>query len=94
MENKANKLSAVLKVISNPNRLMILCLLEEKELTVSCIGQQIPNISLSAISQHLSALKLAGMVQSEKKGLQVYYRIADENVLKLMKSLKEIYCGE
>ena len=92
MEQKAKELAEILKIISNPNRLMILCVLEDKEQTVSCISEQIPNISMSAISQHLGALKLAGIVQSEKRGLQVYYQISDSRILQVMKTLKEIYC--
>ena len=71
MEEKAKQLSHILKTISNANRLMILCVLEEGELSVGSICEQIPNISVAAVSQHLTALKLSGMVTSA--GITVYH---------------------
>lgn len=92
MEEKAKQLSHILKTISNANRLMILCVLEEGELSVGSICEQIPNISVAAVSQHLTALKLSGMVTSEKRGLHMYYRICDDRVIEMMKALKTLYC--
>ncbi len=92
MELKAKKVSDILKIISNKNRLLILCLLEEEKQTVSQLNEKINDISMAAISQHLSALKLAGIVDSEKKGLNVYYYISDLRIIKVMKTLKELYC--
>ncbi len=92
MELKAKKVSDILKIISNKNRLLILCLLEEEKQTVSQLNEKINDISMAAISKHLSALKLAGIVDSEKKGLNVYYYISDLRIIKVMKTLKELYC--
>lgn len=92
MQEKAKELSEILKLISNPNRLLILCALQEGEKDVGSICRSIPDISMAAISQHLSALKLAGILESEKRGLNIYYHIKNENILKLMEALKDIYC--
>ena len=90
MELKAKEVSQLLKLISN--RLMILCMLEEGEKTVSELHEQIENISMPALSQHLSALRLAGLIDNEKHGLHVYYKILDTRILSVMKTLKEFYC--
>lgn len=94
MEMKAREVSNLLKTIANENRLMVLCLLEEKKYTVSELHQQINGITMPALSQHLSSLKLAGLVKSEKVGMNVYYEIADMRILKVIKVLKETYCKE
>ena len=89
MELKAKEVSQLLKLIANPYRLMILCMLEEGEKTVSELHEQIENISMPALSQHLSALRLAGLIDNEK---HVYYKILDTRILSVMKTLKEFYC--
>lgn len=94
MQTQAKEVSEVLKVIANANRLMILCVLEETSHTVSEISEQISDISLPALSQHLSALKLAGILKSEKKGMHVIYEIQDYRVLEVMKKIKEVYCKD
>ena len=92
MDKKANEVSQVLKLISNKNRLLILCCLEEREYTVSELSKKIKSITMPALSQHLSQLRLAGMIDSEKKGLNVYYRLNDLRILEVMKILKDLYC--
>lgn len=92
MEVQAREVSEILKVIANPNRLMILCLLEKKEYTVSELHEKLNSISMAALSQHLSNLKLAGLVENEKLGLNVYYKIHDTRILEVIKVLKEMYC--
>lgn len=94
MEMKAREVSNLLKTIANENRLMVLCLLEEKKYTVSELNQQISGITMPALSQHLSSLKLAGLIKSEKVGMNVYYEIADRRILEVIKVLKETYCKE
>lgn len=92
MDKKVNEVSHVLKLISNKNRLLILCCLEEREYTVSELSEKIKDITMPALSQHLSHLKLAGIIESEKKGLNVYYRLNDLRILEVMKILKDLYC--
>ena len=66
--------------------------LEEREYTVSELNERIKSITMSALSQHLSQLKLAGIIESDKKGLNVYYRLNDLRILEVMKVLKKLYC--
>ena len=93
MEIKAKEVSDLLKVIANVNRLMILCILEDGELSVTELHEKINDISMPALSQHLSVLKLAGIIDSEKKGLNVYYKIIDFRAIELIKVLKKLYKG-
>ena len=47
---------------------------------------------MAALSQHLSQLKLAGLIDNEKKGQNVYYRLKDSRIRAVMGVLKETYC--
>jgi DNA-binding transcriptional ArsR family regulator len=66
----------------------------ESNKTVSRIAPYVPDISLSALSQHLTLLKTAGILHSEKHGQSVTYSIADERVEAVVRTLKKYYCEE
>ncbi|RNC62744.1 MAG: putative HTH-type transcriptional regulator YgaV [Candidatus Dichloromethanomonas elyunquensis] len=92
MEEKAKKIAELLKILANENRLLILCVLKSEPHTVGEIHAHIHNITQSALSQHLTHLKTAGILDSEKCGMNVVYKIADERIVALMATLKEYYC--
>ena len=92
MKNNCNSVATILKAISHPRRLMLLCHLVDGEKTVGeletlCGGSQ------SVISQFLKLMKLEDMLTSEKRGLFVYYRIHDPKLKKLVFSLYKIFCS-
>ena len=92
MEEKAKKIAELLKLLANEHRLLILCALIQEPMSVGKIHEFTPNISTSALSQHLSQLKTAGILESDKQGMNVIYHIQDENVVGLMDFLKAHYC--
>ena len=75
------KLTAeLLKVISEENRLKILCiLLHNKEQCVCDIWKYL-NLSQNLTSHHLKVLKDAGLIISRKEGLNVFYAINQQNL--------------
>lgn len=92
MEEKARKIADLLKLLANEHRLLILCALIREPMSVGRIHEFTPGISASALSQHLSQLKAAGILESDKQGMNVVYSIRDENVVGLMDFLKARYC--
>lgn len=92
MEEQAKKIAELLKLLANEHRLLILCALIQGKLTVGEIHKYLPNITASALSQHLNHLKSAGILSSQKQGMNVVYWIEDERVIILMESIKEQYC--
>ena len=92
MEEQAKKIAELLKLLANEHRLLILCALIQGNLTVGEIQKPAPNITASALSQHLNQLRTAGILSSEKQGMNVIYWIRDERVIALMASIKEQYC--
>jgi len=64
----------VFKALGHPTRLRFVQALAEGELCV-CHLQELVDADMSTVSKHLSVLRQAGVVQSEKRGNQVYYRL-------------------
>ena len=73
-ERDVSKLSSLLKLVSEENRLKLLCILRQGK---HCVCELIEhgNMSQSLISHHLKDLKNAGFVSDEKKGQWVYYSL-------------------
>ncbi len=94
MEEQAKKIAELLKLLANEHRLLILCALIKGQLTVGEIYQYTPAITASALSQHLNQMKTAGILASEKQGMNVIYRIQDERVIALIETIKKQYCTE
>ena len=88
MEEQAKTIAELLKLLANEHRLLILCALIKGQLTVGDIHKCVPNITASALSQHLNQLKTAGILSSEKQGMNVIYQIQDERVIALMGVMK------
>jgi len=87
--NKIEKQADLLKVISHPVRLCIVCgLLNEPDCNVSkiqgCLG-----MPQSTVSQNLAKFKSAGIVQATRNGPEVYYKVVNEEVIKIIKCLAD-----
>lgn len=83
--------SDLLKAISNPNRLCILCNLLGSEQSVGELVKK-GNLSQSALSQHLARLREQGIVKTRKEQQTVYYSIASKEVREIIGTLKNLYC--
>jgi len=64
----------VMKALSDPNRVRMIKLLQNKDLCV-CELQQLLSIPQPAVSKHMKVLEKAGMVKSSKEGLWVNYAL-------------------
>lgn len=87
------KTAAMLKLLSNPNRLMILYILSEAPRSVNEIHDllmQASNISHSSLSQHLALLRAHKIVAFKKTGQMSIYSISDQRFVELLKMLREI----
>jgi rhodanese-related sulfurtransferase/DNA-binding MarR family transcriptional regulator len=77
------------KALGNPHRLELLELLAQGERTVDSLASE-TGMSLANTSQHLQALRQAGLVASRKVGLFVHYTVADDSVLLLAKAVRVV----
>lgn len=81
----AEKISAILQEIASPARLVILLSIGDSEACV-CHLESVLNKRQAYISQHLMALRSAGIITSRRDGRFVYYRLADPALLDLIRS--------
>jgi len=91
MQEHAEKAATMLKQMSSPARLMILCALVESEMAVNELNERI-QLSQSALSQHLAKLREAKLVSTRKEKQTVFYRLKGKEVIQIIGVLKNIYC--
>lgn len=78
------KLAEIFQMLSDETRLRILRTLEKRELCVSDIAKE-TGVSQSAISHQLRVLRQTDLVRSQRKGKNIYYRIADGHVFSIVR---------
>ncbi len=92
IQANSKKAAALLKLMSNENRLLVLCHLGEQELSVSELNERI-DLSQSSLSQHLAKLRQEGLVATRRESQTIYYRIATPVALKVIEVLHKEFCG-
>jgi len=84
----------ICKALGHPIRLGIVEMLaDENELCV-CVFQEKYKVDYAAISRHLLVLKNAGLVVDEKRGKNVFYRLARPCVLDMFLCIEIQQCTE
>jgi DNA-binding transcriptional ArsR family regulator len=93
MLDRIKEISELLKVISNENRLSIICYLIEKPMTVSELHEHLNHLTQPALSQHLAMLKANKILEANKSGLTITYSIQDKRIINVVETLKANYCN-
>ncbi len=91
MRSKASHASDFLKILANPDRLLLLCQLSQGERCVSDLEKTV-GIKQPSLSQQLTILRNENLVQTRREGKQIYYSIASQQALLVMKLLYEQFC--
>lgn len=91
MEESAGRAAALLRLLGNEKRLMVLCQLADGELSVGEIQTRI-GLSQSALSQHLARLREEGVLATRREGQAIFYRIHDPAALRVIQTLAELFC--
>ena len=89
MKELYNLHAEMCKVFSNPTRLEVLNLLRDREMSVTELIEK-TKLSQANISQHLSIMKSKGIVTSDRKGKNVYYKLTYPRIIKAFDIIKEV----
>ena len=93
MREHAGQAVAMLKLLGNEDRLMLLCQLTEGERTVGEL-EQLTGIGQPTLSQQLGVLRRDGLVQTRREGKFIWYQLADDRALQLMQAIHRLFCKQ
>lgn len=79
----------IAKAVANPHRLELIDLLAQGERRVDDLAAEAA-LSVANASQHLQALRQAGLVATRRAGTSIYYRLADDRVFRLWQVIREL----
>ena len=91
LEQTAETVSDLMKLLANPSRLMILCQLVEAERSVGELCARV-GMKAPAMSQQLAILRREGAVAARRDGQTIYYSLGDPRLVSLMGFLHETFC--
>ena len=91
LRNAADAACRLLKTLSNPDRLLLLCRLSQGE---ACVGELESELGIAqpTLSQQLGVLRGEGLVEARREGKNVYYSLADARVERMLPLLYELFC--
>ena len=91
MHDAAEEATAVLRVLANGDRLLLLCQLSQGEKSVGEL-EELLDLHQPTLSQQLGVLRAEGLVDTRRDGKRIYYSVTDKRVMTLLKTLYELYC--
>ena len=91
MQTAAARACGMLKVLGNPDRLLLLCQLTQGEFCVSEL-ETLLQIQQPTLSQQLGVLREEGLVSTRREGKQIFYKIESTEATAIMQVLYELFC--
>jgi len=93
MQASADDACRLMKVLSNRDRMLLLCEISQGE---KCVGEleEALDIHQPTLSQQLTVLRNEELVQTRREGKQIYYSLTSSPVLDVMAVLYKNYCGK
>ncbi|MEO5623411.1 MAG: metalloregulator ArsR/SmtB family transcription factor [Dokdonella sp.] len=93
MHTRAEEASTLLKTLGNAQRLRVLCLLVSGEMSVGQLNERLPELSQSALSQHLARLRDEGLVRTRREAQTIWYELPDGPAQAIIATLYKTYCA-
>lgn len=93
MKANVSQAAQLMKALANDSRLLILCHLDGKELSVSELNRCL-DLSQSALSQHLAVLRKDGLVKTRRESQTIYYSLEGDTAQRIIRTLHEMFCPE
>lgn len=88
---EAGEASKLLKVLSNPDRMLLLCQMTQGEFSVKEL-ETITGILQPTLSQQLTVLREERLVNTRREGKQIFYSISSSEALAVLQVLYQLYC--
>jgi DNA-binding transcriptional ArsR family regulator len=93
LQKAASQACGLLRVLANPDRLLLLCQMCQGEYCVSDL-EELTGIRQPTLSQQLTVLRDEEMVSTRREGKQIYYIITSKEALAVMQVLYQLYCKD
>ncbi|MGW9331699.1 sulfite-sensing transcriptional repressor BigR [Bosea sp. NPDC055594] len=90
---RAEEVAELLRTLANRNRLMLVCTLVEGEYSVGQLEEML-GIHQPTLSQQLTVLREAGLVETRRDAKQIFYRLTAAKAARLVEALHQIFCNE
>ena len=91
MRTAADSACKLMRVMANPDRLLLLCQLAQGERRVGEL-EELLGIQQPTLSQQLAVLRDEALVETRREGKQIYYRIASPAAVAMMAVLYDQFC--
>lgn len=91
LHTSASDVCALLKILANEDRLLILCELSQGTRNVGEL-EKLLDIHQPTLSQQLTVLREENLVATERRGKYIYYSLASLEAIKIMETLFNLYC--
>ena len=92
VRDSADAACRLMKVLSNPDRLLLLCELAQGEKRVGEL-EELVGVAQPTLSQQLGVLREEGIVSTRREGKNIIYRIDSPRTLAVMDVLYQQFCG-
>lgn len=92
LRQAAGAACGLLKTLSNPDRLLLLCRLSQGELCVADLETE-TGVKQPTLSQQLAVLREERLVATRRQGKQIFYRLDGVEAPAVMEVLFQLYCG-
>lgn len=93
LRGSAEEACGLLKILANPDRLLLLCQMTQGESSVSNLAAA-TGVEQPTLSQQLTVLRLNGLVSTRREGKQMFYSITSQSARQVMEVLYRLYCNE
>lgn len=87
----AGEASKLLRVLANPDRMLLLCQMTQGEFSVKEL-ETATGIAQPTLSQQLTVLREECLVTTRREGKQIFYSISSSEALAVLQVLYQIYC--
>ena len=91
LEDKAEEAAVFLKMLASAPRLLLLCQMTDREISVSELAS-LTDMRMPTVSQQLALLRAQGLVSTRREGTTIYYRLASGIANEVMALLQKHFC--